>query len=102
MACLQAAKTCVRLRTDQNAPASDAAGMHWPVAIYEWKYLKLKVGARWDRLTKIQLDAIAGNRALLGEQICATYGIAPAQAERQICGFEAENDRSPVRFPAPP
>ena len=73
--------------------------MYWPVKIDEWKFLKLRVGARWDRLTKIQLDAIGGHRALLGEELCATYGIAPAQAERQICGFEAENDRSPTRIP---
>ena len=77
----------------------DAVHMHWPIDLNDWKFLKLRVGARWDRLTKIQLDAIAGHRALLGEELCATYGIAPAQAERQILGFEAENDRSPTRFP---
>ncbi len=73
--------------------------MNWPVSTNEWKYLQLKVGARWTMLSQVQLDTIAGQRALLGEQLCASYGIAPAQAERQICGFESENDKSVMRFP---
>jgi hypothetical protein len=44
------------------------------------------------KLTAAQLDAIAGVRARLGEQICSSYGVTAEEAERQICYFEARNE----------
>jgi hypothetical protein len=55
----------------------------------EWKAFRDEVRARWQRLTDSQLDAIAGMRLRLAEHICATYGITPDEAEREICHFEA-------------
>jgi len=65
--------------------------MDWNAALAEWKPFKLEVGARWGRLTVPQLDAIAGVRIRLAEQIRASYGVTPEEAERQICRFEASN-----------
>lgn len=55
-----------------------------------WKQVRPLAGARWTRLTEKQLQGIAGRRARLAEQICLSYGVAPAQAERQIRRFEAD------------
>jgi hypothetical protein len=55
-----------------------------------WNQIGGLAGARWTRLTEKQLQGIAGRRARLAEQICLSYGVAPAQAERQIRRFEAD------------
>jgi hypothetical protein len=65
--------------------------MDWIAAVIEWKSFRNEVGARWQHLTDSQLDAIAGLRIRLAEQIRASYDLSPAEAERQICNFEARN-----------
>jgi hypothetical protein len=57
----------------------------------EWKVFRNEVRARWRQLTDSQLDAIAGMRLRLAEQICATYGVPSDEAEREIRHFEAHN-----------
>ena len=66
--------------------------MAWTAALAEWKPFKNEVRAQWERLTAFQLDAIAGMRVRLAEQIRASYGITAEEAERQICNFEARNE----------
>lgn len=65
--------------------------MDWYSAAVEWKPFRNEVRARWTQLTDVQLDAIAGVRARLAEQIRASYGVTPDEAERQVCSFEARN-----------
>ena len=65
--------------------------MDWSAALAEWKPFRNEVRAQWGRLTDSQLDAIAGVRTRLAEQIRASYGVTPDEAERQICNFEARN-----------
>lgn len=66
--------------------------MDWTAAAAEWKHFRSEVRTHWDKLTDSQLDAIAGMRTRLYEQIRASYGLTRDQAERQICDFEARNE----------
>jgi len=71
--------------------------MDWVLAPFEWRHFKYEVRAQWQELTAAQLEAIAGMRSHLGDQIRATYGVTAEEAERQICYFEARNEYfSPV------
>ena len=65
--------------------------MDWVAAVTEWKSFRNEVRAHWGKLTDGQLDAIAGTRARLAEQIRVSYAIGYDEAERQICSFEARN-----------
>ena len=66
--------------------------MDWIAAPVEWRHFKYEVLAQWQKLTPAQLEAIAGARSRLGEQIRATYGVSVEEAERQIRYFEARNE----------
>jgi hypothetical protein len=66
--------------------------MDWIAGAAEWRHFKHEVRAQWKNLTAAQLDAIAGVRARLGEQIRSSYGVTAEEAERQICYFEARNE----------
>lgn len=66
--------------------------MDWIAAATEWKGFSNEVHAHWAKLTQSQLVVIAGERTRLAENICASYGITLAEAERQICRFEASNE----------
>jgi hypothetical protein len=82
---------CVRGRTEQGTRRAYIAPMDWIAAVTEWKAFRNEVGARWQQLTDSQLDAIAGMRIRLAEQIRASYDVTADEAERQICNFEARN-----------
>jgi hypothetical protein len=66
--------------------------MDWTAAAIEWKGFRNEVRAHWTKLTHSQLNVIEGVRSRLAEQLSASYGITPADAERQICSFEARNE----------
>jgi len=66
--------------------------MDWIAASVEWRHFKYEVRVQWQKLTAAQLEAIAGVRSRLGEQIRAAYGVTIEEAERQICYFEARNE----------
>ena len=65
--------------------------MDWSSVVTEWKPFRNEVRAQWGKLTDAQLDAIAGLRTRLAEQIRASYSVTPDEAERQIRSFEARN-----------
>jgi hypothetical protein len=65
--------------------------MDWTAVLAEWKPFSNEVRAHWSKLTSSQLDAIAGVRIRLAEQIRVSYGVTPDEAERQIRSFEARN-----------
>jgi uncharacterized protein YjbJ (UPF0337 family) len=65
--------------------------MDWIAAATEWRGFRGEVRAHWTKLTYAQLDTIAGKRAQLTEQICASYEVTHAEAERQIVSFETRN-----------
>jgi len=89
--CAVAASRWVFRRTEQSAAHGYATGMDWNSAFFEWKPFRNEVRAQWAQLTCAQLDVVAGVRARLAEQIRASYGVTPDEAERQICSFEARN-----------
>jgi hypothetical protein len=66
--------------------------MDWIAAATEWRGFRGEVRAHWAKLTRAQLDVIAGKRAQLTEQICASYEVTHAEAERQVASFEARNN----------
>lgn len=65
--------------------------MDWTSVAEEWKAFRSEVRSQWRLLTETQLEAIAGRRAYLAEQICIAYRLGPDEAERQILNFEARN-----------
>ncbi len=65
--------------------------MDWIAAASEWRGFRAEVRAHWTRLTRAQLDSIAGRRICLTEHICTSYNLTPAEAERQVASFEASN-----------
>lgn len=65
--------------------------MDWNSVVAEWTPFRGEVRAQWGKLTDAQLDAIAGLRARLAEQIRLSYGVTPDEAEHQIRSFEARN-----------
>lgn len=80
-------------RAQKTAAGSrHASRMDWTAAAIEWKAFRNEVHAHWTKLTHSQLNVIAGQRIRLAEQICASYGITFAEAERQIASFEARNE----------
>jgi hypothetical protein len=66
--------------------------MDWTAAATEWNAFRNEVQAHWTQLTHSQLNVIAGQRSRLAEQICVSYGITFAEAERQISSFEERNE----------
>ncbi len=65
--------------------------MDWKSVAEEWMAFRHQVRSQWRLLTEAQLEAIAGRRAQLAEQIRISYGFAADEAERQIRNFEARN-----------
>lgn len=62
--------------------------MDWDRISANWGHWKCRIQERWGRLTDAELLAIAGRRELLTERICDSYGLAPAEAERQLLNWE--------------
>jgi uncharacterized protein YjbJ (UPF0337 family) len=81
----------VRRRTERAAATRYIVFMERIATVAEWKAFRNEVRAHWQQLTDSQLDAIAGMRQRLAEQIRATYGVTPDEAERQIGHFEAQH-----------
>ena len=81
----------MRLRTDAHKSGPHAPRMDWIAAATEWRGFRGDVRAQWTRLTPAQLDAIAGKRGSLSEQIRTSYDVTHVEAERQIASFEARN-----------
>lgn len=66
--------------------------MNWDIIAGDWKQFQGKVQAQWGKLSKDQLDVIAGRRLELVGQIQESYGITVDEAEKQLSLFEARSD----------
>jgi uncharacterized protein YjbJ (UPF0337 family) len=62
--------------------------MDWDRISGNWAHWRDRVRERWGRLTNDELDAVAGRRDQLVRRIQNAYGIAPAEAERQLRNWE--------------
>ena len=72
--------------------------MKWDHVERNWNEYKLNARTRWSRLTRVDLDGIAGKRDLLVKKICEVYGMTPAEAEQQIVAWgEALRDVNPFK-----
>jgi len=58
--------------------------MAWDRVRGNWKQFKGEVKEQWGKLTDDELDQIEGKRDKLIGRIQERYGIAKAEAERQI------------------
>lgn len=65
--------------------------MNWTLAQNNWAQFRGTVKARWLKLGDEQLQAIAGQRAVLLGAIQDVYGISRIEAEREIRAFEERN-----------
>ncbi len=58
--------------------------MNWDQIEGKWKQMKGKAKEQWGRLTDDELDVAAGRRDVLVGKVQEKYGLAKAEAERQI------------------
>jgi uncharacterized protein YjbJ (UPF0337 family) len=61
--------------------------MNWDQFEGNWKQLKGRIREQWGELTDDDLDVINGRRQQLTGKLQERYGIAKAEAERQIDEF---------------
>ncbi|MBN9887537.1 CsbD family protein [Salipiger abyssi] len=64
--------------------------MNWDIIQGKWKQLKGSVQENWGELTDDDLDKAAGSREQLVGLIQERYGLAKADAERQVDEFFAD------------
>ena len=60
-----------------------------------WKQLKGKIREKWGNLTNDELDVINGKRDQLVGKLQEKYGIARAEAEKQLDDWLAAQGTSP-------
>ena len=61
--------------------------MKWDRIERNWSEYKLNAKTRWRRLTREQLDRIAGNREQLVGKICEVYGMSQEEAQLQLTAW---------------
>jgi uncharacterized protein YjbJ (UPF0337 family) len=61
--------------------------MNWEQIQGNWKQFEGKVKEKWGKLTDNDLTTIAGQRDQLVGKLQAHYGIAKAEAEKQLDEF---------------
>ena len=72
--------------------------MNWNIIEGNWKQFRGEVQTQWGKLTRDDLDVIAGKRTELAGRIEAAYGLGRDEVERQIRLFELRGqDDSPKR-----
>lgn len=65
--------------------------MNWEHMESNWNNFKGMVKQQWDRLTDEHLRDISGKRNKLVAKVEQCYGIASADAERQVREWEVEH-----------
>jgi len=60
----------------------------WDRVQGNWKQFKGEVKEQWGKLTDDELDQIEGKRDKLIGRLQERYGIAKAEAERQVSSWE--------------
>ena len=63
--------------------------MKWERIEGNWSEYKLNARTRWSRLTRGDLDRIAGNRERLVGKICEAYGMSAEEAQLQLAAWRA-------------
>jgi uncharacterized protein YjbJ (UPF0337 family) len=63
--------------------------MKWERIERNWSEYKLNARTRWRRLSRDELDRIAGNRERLVGKICEAYGMSEEEAQQQLTAWHA-------------
>ena len=72
--------------------------MKWERIERNWSEYKFNARTRWSRLTREQLDRIAGNREQLVGKICEAYGMSQDEAQLELVAWHAAlRDVNPFR-----
>ncbi|HEY3077526.1 MAG TPA: general stress protein CsbD [Burkholderiales bacterium] len=72
--------------------------MKWERIEGNWSEYKLNARTRWGRLSRVELDRIAGNREQLVGKICEAYGMSQEEAQQQLAAWHAAlRDVNPFR-----
>jgi uncharacterized protein YjbJ (UPF0337 family) len=77
--------------------------MNWDQIEGNWKQVKGKVKEKWGKLTDDELDVLSGRRDQLVGKLQERYGLAKAEAERQVEEFrttyETDYEKSKGKTP---
>lgn len=68
--------------------------MHWDRIAANWPLANGRIRQRWGKLTDEDLTDVAGKRDVLTGKIRQRYGVAQAEAERQVGIWEAQVSRA--------
>jgi len=58
--------------------------MSWDLIQENWKQLRGRVLAQWDKLTEDDLDQIGGEGDKLSDYVRTRYGIPKSEADKQV------------------
>jgi len=61
--------------------------MNWERIQRNWSEYKLNARTRWSRLTRDDLDRIAGSRELLLARIREAYAMSEEEAQQQLAAW---------------
>jgi uncharacterized protein YjbJ (UPF0337 family) len=61
--------------------------MNWERIARNWSEYKLNARTRWNRLSRDDLDRIAGNREKLASRIREAYGMSAEEAQLQLAAW---------------
>ncbi len=62
--------------------------MNWDQVKGKWKQISGQAKQQWGKLTNDDLDVIDGKREELVGKVQERYGVAKAEAEKQVKDFE--------------
>jgi uncharacterized protein YjbJ (UPF0337 family) len=68
--------------------------MNWDRIEGNWKQVTGKAREQWGKLTDDDLDVIAGRRDQLAGKIQERYGVARAEAEKQLSAWQRRADET--------
>ena len=63
--------------------------MNWERIERDWSEYKLNAKTRWSRLSRDELDRIAGDRDKFVGKICEAYGMSAEEAQLQLAAWRA-------------
>lgn len=72
--------------------------MNWDQVEGKWKQMKGTVKQKWGKLTDDDLDVIAGKKDQLVGKIQERYGITREEAQKQVDGYDLQDDSSQSDF----
>ncbi len=66
--------------------------MYWEHMDGSWQQVKTKLQARWNKLTDVDLEGIAGKRELLVGRLRELYGLTRERVEAELRDWERHQE----------